>query len=303
MASSAKGKARDAGTARAVVRAPRDTAHEGFLSHRRGLWGKVALALSAFAIAVYALTDAAPRPNGGSLAGYLLGTIGAVLILWLSSIGLRKRIITAGPYSLKAWTSAHVYLGLSLLVIATLHTGFQIGWNVHGLAYGLMVIVIASGFYGILVYARLPAQLSANRGEITQPQMLAAIQALDRQLDTAAQPLDRAEAELVRLSLERCKITGGLWSRLTARVPGCGNRRAMEAVQALVNQQMRVGKPDPRLTQILFLLERKEAALAQARRHIALKTRLEVWLYIHVPMTFALLAALTAHILSVFLYW
>jgi hypothetical protein len=30
---------------------------------------------------------------------------------------------------------------------------------------------------------------------------------------------------------------------------------------------------------------------------------LEVWLFIHIPATFALLAALTAHIVSVFVYW
>jgi hypothetical protein len=58
-----------------------------------------------------------------------------------------------------------------------------------------------------------------------------------------------------------------------------------------------------RLEQIEFLLERKEAALAQARRHIRMKTQLELWLYVHVPVTIALLAALLAHIVSVFLYW
>ncbi len=290
-------------TGRAVARAARDTTHEGFLTHARSRWLKVALVLCGLAIAVYALTDPQPRPNGGTATGYALGTLGALLIVWLSLIGLRKRIITRGPYSLKGWTSAHVYLGLSLVVVATLHTGFQLGWNVHSLAYVLMMIVIISGLYGIIVYAKLPAQLSANRNEATQPQMLEAIRALDRQLDTAAQPLDKAEADLVRLSLEQCEIGGGLGSRLTGRYPRCGNAQARDAVQASIDGQMRSGKPDPRLTQILFLLERKDAALAQARRHIGIKTRLELWLYIHVPVTFALLAALIAHILSVFLYW
>ena len=71
-----------------------------------------------------------------------IGTIGALLILWLTCLGLRKRAITPGGWSLKAWTSAHVYLGLSLIVIGTLHTGFQLGWNVHTLAWSLMMIVI-----------------------------------------------------------------------------------------------------------------------------------------------------------------
>lgn len=290
-------------TGRAIVRASRETTHEGFLTHAKSRWLKIALGLCALAIAVYALTDPLPRPNGGTFAGYLLGTVGALLIVWLSMIGLRKRIITTKPYSLKAWTSAHVYLGLSLIVIGTLHTGFQLGWNVHTLAYVLMMFVIISGIYGIIVYARLPEQLSANRNEATQPQMLEAIRALDRQLDTAAQPLGKHEADIVRLSLEECDVGGNLWQRLTGRQPDCGNKRARDAIQAIVNTQMRTGKPDARLTQILFLLERKDAALAQARRHIRMKTQLELWLYIHVPATFALLAALTAHILSVFLYW
>ena len=290
-------------TQKTAGRTSGDTAHTGFLAHAGGRWRKIALGVAALAIAVYVLTDPAPRPNGGSVAGYLLGSVGAALVVWLSVIGLRKRIITTKPYSLKAWTSAHVYLGLSLIVVATLHTGFQLGWNVHSLAYVLMMLVIVSGLYGVIAYARLPAQLSANRNEATQRQMLEAIRTLDHQLDTAAQPLDRAQADLIRLSLEDCEIAGTLWQRLTARHPRCGNRRAGDAVRAIVNRQMQDGKPDPRLTQILFLLERKDAALAQARRHIRLRTQLEIWLYVHVPATFALLAALIAHVLSVFLYW
>ncbi len=290
-------------TGKAVARAPRDTAHEGFLAHRNMLWAKVSGIVSGIAILAYLLIDQQPRPNGGTAVGYALGTLGLLLIVWLSCIGLRKRIITTKPFSLKAWTSAHVYLGLSLIVIGTLHTGFQLGWNVHSLAYVLMMIVILSGLYGVVAYVQLPAQLSANRNEATQPQMLEAIRTLDRQLDSAAQPLGKHEADLVRLSLEECEVSGGLLRRLTGRYPRCGNARALAEMQALVNAQMRERQPDPALRQILFLLERKDAGLAQARRHIAMKTRLEIWLYVHVPITIALLAALIAHVLSVFIYW
>ena len=30
---------------------------------------------------------------------------------------------------------------------------------------------------------------------------------------------------------------------------------------------------------------------------------MDIWLYFHVPLTFALLAALVTHIVSVFIYW
>jgi hypothetical protein len=294
---------RKAMTGKAVTRAPRDTAHEGFLNHKRARWAKVAGTLSLVALLTYLLTDPVPRHNGGTWLGYTLGSIGAAMIVWLSLLGVRKRVIGSRPFSLKGWTSAHVYLGLSLIVIGTLHTGFQLGWNVHTLAWALMMIVILSGLWGISLYATLPEKLSANRGEVTQQQMLEAIRTLDRQLDLAAQPLGADDAALVRMSLEECRIAGTLGQRLSGRYASDGNARALAAISDKVMAGLRSGQADERLQQIQFLLERKEAALAQARRHIRLKAQLELWLYIHVPVTIALLAALFAHIISVFLYW
>ena len=126
-----------------------DGAHDGFLRHNNFQWLKIAGSVSLAAILAYLLIDVQPRPNGGSWYGYILGTVGAGLIVWLTLLGLRKRTMTPGAWSLKAWTSAHVYLGLSLIVIGTLHTGFQFGWNVHTLAYALMMLVILSG---VLIY-------------------------------------------------------------------------------------------------------------------------------------------------------
>ena len=51
------------------------------------------------------------------------------------------------------------------------------------------------------------------------------------------------------------------------------------------------------------LLKQKEAALTRLRRHLRIRALLEIWLYVHVPLTFALIAALSAHIISVFFYW
>ncbi len=52
-----------------------------------------------------------------------------------------------------------------------------------------------------------------------------------------------------------------------------------------------------------MLLQRKAAALSRIRRHVRIRAMLEIWLYVHVPLTFALIAALAAHIISVFFYW
>jgi hypothetical protein len=275
--------------------------HEGFLRHRHYLWLKVSLALCLVAILAYALVDQRPRPNGGSALGYALGTTGALLILWLSLIGIRKRAMTRGRWSLKGWTSAHIYLGLSLIVVATLHTGFQLGWNVHSLAYVLMILVILSGLYGVAAYHALPVKLSNSRTEMTRPQMIDTIRKLDRQLQTAAQPLDTADTEIIRRSIAQDPFRAGLIARLSGSAESCRTAQGLALLRgrapAAVDDQAEA------VETVIGLLERKNAALSRIRAHLRVKALLEIWLYVHVPLTFGLLAALAAHIVSVFFYW
>lgn len=275
--------------------------HDGFLRHANFRWLKTALGISLFTILSYALVDIQPHHNGGSWYGYILGTVGAALILWLTALGIRKRSMTRGAWSLKAWTSAHVYLGLSLIVIGTLHTGFSFGWNVHTLAYALMMLVILSGMFGIAVYAALPAALSTNRDEMTETQMLDSLRALDRQLHDAAQPLTHDMAQVVQTALEQDAFGGSVWNRLTGNYPRCASSAALQRVREVTGPKADLGG-DP-LEKVDTLLERKQAMLGKLRRHLRLRALLEIWLYVHVPATIALLAALTAHIVSVFFYW
>ena len=275
--------------------------HEGFLRHGNFRWVWRAGALCVIAIAGYLLIDVQPRPNGGSVFGYVAGTIAALLVLWLTLLGLRKRAITSGNWSLKAWVSAHVYLGLAVLVITTLHAGFQFGWNIHTLAYALIVLVVVSGLFGITVYAILPRHLSRNRGETTQKQMLETLKALDRQINEAAQPLSETQARVVQMSLDHSAVGGGLWRRLSGGHGGCGNRRALSRLRDQRRQATDIQLQ--MLDRMEELLQRKAAALSQVRRHLQIRAWLSVWLAIHVPATIALIAAITAHVFSVFIYW
>ena len=275
------------------------TDHESFLRHARFRWLKVAVVVCLVALIGYFAADVKPHPNGGSWYGYTLGTIGAALILWLALIGIRKRAMTEGRWSLKAWTSAHVYLGLALVIIATLHTGFQFGWNVHTLAYALMMLVILSGIYGAAVYATLPAALGRNREQLTLGQMVEGIRAIDRQLLEAAQPLSHSYAELVLAASAEDPFAASLWSRLSGKYQHCATAQALIGFQSAVSS----AGTDPASATVETLLIRRKAQLDRLRRQTRLKALLEIWLYCHVPATIALMAALTAHIISVFYYW
>jgi hypothetical protein len=277
------------------------TSHEGFLRHRNYRWFKIAAAVSLIAILAYLLIDVQPRPNGGSWYGYLLGTIATGLILWLTALGVRKRAMTRRKWSLKAWTSAHVYLGLSLIVIATLHTGFQFGWNIHTLAYALMMLVILSGVYGICAYAFLPAQLSDNRSEMTGAQMIDAVASIDKQIQISAQPLSDEDSALVLDSLGEDPFGGGLYRRLAGSASRGANAVGLKLIRRRLAQCQ--GAEALALDQVAVLMQRKAGALNRIRRHVRIRAMLEVWLFVHIPLTFALIAALSAHIISVFFYW
>lgn len=290
---------------RATTSRTRTSTHEGFLRHNNLFWAKLSAALALGLLALYIWVPLPGTHFGSSWLGYTLGTIGALLILWLTMLGMRKRAITPGRWSLKAWTSAHVYLGLCLTVIGTLHSGFHFDWNVHTLAWALMLLVIASGVFGIWVYATTPRALSANRyddeGAITEKQMIESLRSLDRQIHDAAQPLDPQSAALVNRSLEQDPFTGSFWNRMTGSYPRCATRHAAAELR-----RIRAYKPrtdDDPIDKVDALLTRKEAMLGRMRRHLKLKSWLQAWLYVHVPVTFALIAALSAHIVSVFFYW
>lgn len=276
--------------------------HDGFLRHAGFRWLKISAAIMLICIVSYLFVDISPRHNGGSWYGYTLGTIGAGLILWLTLLGIRKRAMTSGKWSLKAWTSAHIYLGLSLIVIGTLHTGFQLGWNIHTAAYVFMMIVIISGMVGIYFYVTIPQKLSDNREEMTESQMLENLRSLDRQLHEAAQPLSAEHAELVLQSLAQNPFGGGFVRRVSGKYPDCATREAQADLRRERAYQPKMGGDDP-LDKVDALFAKKESTLARVRRHLKLKAMLQVWLFIHVPMTFALIASLSAHIVSVFFYW
>ena len=112
-----------------------------------------------------------------------------------------------------------------------MHTGFQFGWNVHTVAYVLMMLVIVSGIYGISVYALLPQGLSDSRSEMTGPQMIEAVNSLDKQIQISAQPLSDADSEVVLGSLGEDPFGGGVWRRLSGSYPRCGNRRALQVMR------------------------------------------------------------------------
>lgn len=290
--------------------------HESLLDYANRRYLKIAAGLCVLSIALYAWHDPLSPPNGGTWLGYTLGGIGAALILWLTALGVRKRSYSSASGTLRGWTSAHVYLGLALLLVATLHTGFQFGWNLHTLCYVLMVIVIASGVFGVVAYLRYPQAMSVNRAGSKPDAMLQEIEDLDQRALRISAEMPRRFGDALRSNREGTllggstrKILGGHDGSVVV-LPSSGGAAVANGSQAAIlgwlgDELARStdGDLSRRVGDLLSLLAQRRNILQRLTRDAQIRGWLEVWLYVHVPVTLALLGTLVAHVVSVFLYW
>lgn len=275
--------------------------HDSLYVYRDFFYLKIAALLVGLSIVAYAVYSPIGGHNGGTWLGYALGTIGAGLIVWLMLFGLRKRSYGPGQWRLQGWLSAHVYLGLSLIVVATLHTGFQFGWNLHTLAYALMMLVILSGVFGIYAYARFPRAMTENRAGQTINAMFQDIAEFDRQCRESCLNLPDEFQRAVQLSQDQTRIGGNFSQQLAGHDPNCGTARALASLRELARNVG--GEQAAAAAQLLIAMAKKADIVERARRDVRFKALMDIWLYFHVPITFALLASLIAHIFAVFFYW
>jgi hypothetical protein len=291
--------------------------HESILAFnkRRYLW--VSLLISALAIAAYWINDPQEPPNGGTTLGYTLGTIAALMILWFTFLGVRKRRYSSTLGTVQGWLSAHVYLGIALVVIVLLHTGFQFGTNVHTLAFALMVLVVASGLYGVVIYIRYPERLSKNRDGANRSELHDQLGDIDRRSKRIAETLPQEFQELVTSGISRTLLGGSVWARLRGKdqsqvvlqrgggsevVANAGQEAALDW---LAEQQSRSDDPEVAavIGELSALIRNKRRLLKTLTEDMRLQATIEVWLYVHVPLTAGLLMALGVHIITVFMYW
>lgn len=273
---------------------------DGVLSLARYRYFKWSLALCVSALALYIWDTSDMRPNGGTWLGYTLGTIGVLLIVWLAMFGIRKRKYHQNLGRLSHWLSAHIWLGISLVLIASLHTGFQFGWNVHTLSYALVILVVASGIVGVMLYRTNPGLMSEMLGGKTLLELAEGLREIDLEASQVLPRVgesnhDHATARLAQVSAEP------IATRLIDRLLG-GQRHSATHDSIAAFERMTIDG-DKACRELMLLMVKRDHQLTRIRRFVQLKAFTEAWLLIHVPASIALLASLVAHIVSVFFYW
>lgn len=282
--------------------------HQSFLEYKRYRYLKWATWLTLLALGAYGwhrnteFSTPGGVGYGGTWMGYTLGSLAGLLILWLLWLGIRKRRYRASSSTLQGWVSAHVYLGLAAVVLATLHSGLELGLNLHTLTYALMLFVVFSGIYGVLVFLRVPSAMTAAMGDDDIPGLVLQIQEVDQQARRVALLLPDEYNTLVLDAAEKTRMRGTVFDHiLKSTSRGCPTARAVRRVQelnrSLKDDQARLGR------ELIALLLSRRSAVGRIRSQYRALARMRLWLLVHVPLSLALLVALVGHIVAVFIYW
>lgn len=278
-----------------------------FLTNRNSVaWRWIAAVLLALLLASYAwYARSGGETHGGTAWGIGYGIAASGLVLLLVAFGWRKRAYGSKVGTLEGWLQAHVYLGLLAPVVVLLHTGFRFEDRVALAAFGVMALVALSGVVGATfytVYPRLLTEVQSNLAPAETSERLNRLTASMARLASGRSPaFEGVYREVVGSATPR-GLAG--WKLLLGRLPGGGGGPGAAPEG---------GRGGNRWTRLLAQVppEEQEALrqlLMLARQHRELHLRLayqeryknllDVWLWVHVPLSIVLLILIAAHVIA-----
>ena len=272
---------------------------ETILNYKNFLWLWISIGLCILCTILYVLDDPIGGPNGGTYLGYALGTLGTIIILYLTWYGIRKRSYYSKLTTLKGVLASHIWLGLTLILIVPLHSGFSFGWNVHTLTYALMLGTIISGVWGVYLFRTYPFLLYSQRGGASASQLAASLYALNQELlnfiNNKDRQLSKEFTDLIRRLDENLKVSFfNLF--LKNRLKPIEN----EAMSDIVGELPRDEQSEA--LNLLKIIDRKRQVVKQLQEEAFAQNLIRGWLYLHLPVSIGLIVALAIHIFSVFYY-
>lgn len=303
-------------------------------------WLVVVLFVSAAAVAWYAATGVLQGrlPSGNSAPGLTFGVIGGILIIFECLLWLRKKVRARLLGSAQGWMRAHIWVGLLCLPLLVLHSGFRWGGSLSAILMAIFITVIASGIWGLLLQQVLPARLLQDappESVFEEVDHLAAtlVEEGDRVMSESAGLAPPSEETLPPVRRPFTTLAAGIARPLLPpqRPPSSLTisdiSLEVETLQTFYRQQVRpylagVGggrlrwpyqanalfeQVRSRLDSSLHAAVEDLKHLCRERRQLDTQARLHFWLHnwlwIHLPLSAALVILMVVHAWTAVMYW
>jgi hypothetical protein len=264
------------------------------------IWRRIFIVLLAVTVAAFVWSARREFTHGGSLIGLIFGTAGYLLILLLAYYGIRKRSYRSRFGTMEQWLQSHIYLGILVLVLLVLHTGGRFNDKVAVTTLILVAVVVLSGIAGAIFFVTVPRLLTEVESNLTVEEISTQLNQLARNMARLAngrsQPFVRIYDGLMKESMPGW-LAG--WRLLLSRM----RRRSQQTTADWSKLLALVGKEEQeQLRQMLVFSRQRKELLIRLMYQQRYKNILEFWLYIHVPVTIAVLLFGTVHVIAVFYY-
>ena len=218
-----------------------------------------------------------------------------LLIALLMLFGVRKRLSFLPLLPASVWLKIHTYVGLLSLVVFVAHNGLSSPQGgLDRLLAAMFVITGVSGIGGLILSRILPARLTAHGENLNYQQIPALCQSLREEVETlilaATESTDSStisdfyETNLATYFARPRFIWGSLFPE--TRVPRKLTER-LEGLKRYLNEE-----EEGIAEQLIEMVVKKKNLDVQWN----LQSVLKFWLFIHVPLSFGLLALVAAHI-------
>lgn len=302
-------------------------------THRR--WAIVTAALFAASIVLYGVYAAgATLPSGGTLPGLAFGAAGFAMMVFAGLLGVRKKFRIWRIGRAQTWMRGHLWLGTLSFPVILLHSGLTFGSGLTLVLMWLFVIVVVSGLLGAYLQHTLPRRLLRevpmetifDQIDHVRAQLLAeadtivadACGRLEVETVAPGAPAASAQARLGVMANEAASAfasTARIDAEVSAPVrefyardmrpfveaPSPRHPLADRAQSALRFEKVRALVPPvfhAPVADLENICEEERQLMAQARLH----RLLHAWQLVHVPLSVALLALATVHVVVALRY-
>jgi hypothetical protein len=228
-------------------------------------------------------------PAPGSLAGFLLGVAGFLLMIGAQTLySLRKKLPWLHWGATRRWLQVHIILGLIGPFLIVLHSAGKFN-GLAGLLLGLTLLMVASGFVGNYIYTAVPRDLGG--AAVAREKLVRRREALEAELAM----MGVEPAWLARVMFE-ARLDWPWWLALWARplALSVGRRRVRRAAAALPALAAR--QDLERLLIEDLRLRFRLQTWAAARRTLAR------WHLFHVPLSVIVMTLALVHVAGALYY-
>jgi hypothetical protein len=232
---------------------------------------------------------------------YFNGWILVICVVILMLLTMRKRVVILPFARVRFWLLVHYYVGFATIGVFLVHTRFRLPDSpLEWVLWCLFVLIAVSGLFGALISKIIPPRLEAHGERI----LFERIPVFRAQLAAEAEALARdsvKDGDTVSISKLYVESLGWFFS---------GPRHVFAHLQSsnlplarLLGEIATTGR---------YLDDAGKRALARMRELVEAKNNLDfhyangallrLWLFLHVPASYALLVTVVAHVVLAYAF-